>query len=64
MLQVLRPQFALPNLEVWQYSLGERLAHGPSYDLEVIELDSQQEEEAEAADGIASKSARRVIALG
>jgi hypothetical protein len=27
-------------------------------------LDSQQEEEAEAADGIASKSARRVVTLG
>jgi myotubularin-related protein 5/13 len=64
MLQVLRPQSALPNLEVWQYYLGEQLAHGPNYDLEVIQLDSQQEEEAEAADGIASKSARRVVTLG
>jgi myotubularin-related protein 5/13 len=49
---------------VWQYYLGEQLAHGPNYDLEVIQLDSQQEEEAEAADGIVSKSARRVVAAG
>jgi myotubularin-related protein 5/13 len=49
---------------VWNYYLGEQLAHGPSYDLEVIQLDSQQEEEAEAADGIVSKSARRVVTVG
>ncbi|XP_069696125.1 myotubularin-related protein 13 isoform X2 [Periplaneta americana] len=61
---VLRPQSALPSLEVWQYYLGEQLAHGPSYDLEVIQMDSQQEEEAEAADGIANKSARRVVTMG
>jgi myotubularin-related protein 5/13 len=64
MFQVLRPQSALPSLEVWQYYLGEQLAHGPNYDLEVIQLDSQQEEEAEAADGIATKSARRVVTMG
>ncbi|CAG2063461.1 unnamed protein product, partial [Timema podura] len=48
-------------LEVWHYYLGEELAHGPSYDLEVIQLDSQQEEEAEAADGILNKSMRTVV---
>lgn len=60
---VLRPQSHLPCLEVWQYYLDEQLAHGPSYDLEVIQLDSQQEEEAEAADGI-SKSSRKIVTLG
>nr|CAD7393185.1 unnamed protein product [Timema cristinae] len=58
---VLRPQSHLPCLEVWCYYLGEELAHGPSYDLEVIQLDSQQEEEAEAADGILNKSMRTVV---
>nr|CAD7573991.1 unnamed protein product [Timema californicum] len=58
---VLRPQSHLPCLEVWHYYLGEELAHGPSYDLEVIQLDSQQEEEAEAADGILNKSMRTVV---
>ncbi|XP_063236434.1 myotubularin-related protein 13 [Bacillus rossius redtenbacheri] len=61
---VLRPQSHLPCLEVWQYYLHEELAHGPGYDLEVIQLDTQQEEEAEAADGVASKSARRVVIRG
>lgn len=60
---VLRPQSHLPCLEIWQYYLDEQLAYGPSYDLEVIQLDSQQEEEAEAADGI-TKSTRKIVTLG
>ncbi|KAK7870000.1 hypothetical protein R5R35_011968 [Gryllus longicercus] len=61
---VLRPQSHLPALGLWQYYLGEQLAHGPSYDLEVIQLDSQQEEEAEAADGTVNLSSRRVVTMG
>lgn len=34
--QVLRPQSALSALEVWDYYTNEELAHGPSYDLELI----------------------------
>lgn len=60
---VLRPQSHLPALQLWQYYLGEQLAHGPSYDLEVIQLDSQQEEEAEAADGTVN-SHRHVVTMG
>lgn len=51
-------------MEVWQYYLDEELAHGPSYDLEIIQMDSQQEEEAEAADGVSNKSMRKVVTLG
>lgn len=61
---VLRPQSHLPCLEVWQYYLDENLHHGPNYDFEIIQLDSQQEEEIEAADGIANKSHRKTITLG
>lgn len=61
---MLRPQSSLPNLNVWQYYLNEELAHGPSYDLEIIQLDMQQEEEAEAADGISNKTLRKVITTG
>lgn len=61
---VLRPQSSLPNLNVWQYYLNEELAHGPSYDLEIIQMDMQQEEEAEAADGISIKNQRKVITTG
>lgn len=53
----------MANLEVWRYYLSEELAHGPSYDLEIIQMDSQQEEEAEAADGV-TKSQRKVVSLG
>ncbi|XP_046393982.1 myotubularin-related protein 13 isoform X2 [Ischnura elegans] len=61
---VLRPQSHLSNLEVWEYYLGEEMSHGPNYDFEVIQMDSQQEEEAEAADGVTRKTARRVVTLG
>ncbi|RZF38820.1 hypothetical protein LSTR_LSTR000523 [Laodelphax striatellus] len=61
---VLRPQAHLANLDVWRYYLREELSHGPSYDLEVIQMDTQQEEEAEAADGIINKSSRKVVTLG
>lgn len=49
---------------MWQYYLDEELSHGPSYDLEIIQMDSQQEEEAEAADGIVNKSLRKVVTMG
>lgn len=61
---VLRPQAHLPNLDIWSFYLTEELRHGPPYDLEIIQLDNQQEEEAEAADGTNNKSARRVVTYG
>lgn len=61
---MLRPQSHLGNLEIWPYYLREELHYGPSYDLEIIQLDTQQEEESEAADGIVNKSARVVVTLG
>ncbi|XP_060530285.1 myotubularin-related protein 13 isoform X2 [Cylas formicarius] len=61
---VLRPQSHLPCLEIWNYYLDEDLHHGPSYDLEIIQMDMQQEEEAEAADGISTKSMRKIVTLG
>lgn len=63
---VLRPQSHLPCLEVWGYYVEEHLAAGPGYDLELVHMESQQEEEAEAADGavVGSKSQRRLVAAG
>lgn len=61
---MLRPQSHVPCLEVWQYYLDENLHNGPEYDLEIIQLDSQQEEEAEAADGCLNQSSRKIITLG
>lgn len=51
-------------MDVWNYYLDEDLKHGPSYDLEIIQMDSQQEEESEAADGIINKSMRKVTTYG
>ncbi|XP_017780101.1 PREDICTED: myotubularin-related protein 13 isoform X2 [Nicrophorus vespilloides] len=62
--QVLRPQSNLACLDVWSYYIDEELAHGPSYDVEIIQMDTQQEEEAEAADGINNKSMRKTITMG
>ncbi|CAG9860140.1 unnamed protein product [Phyllotreta striolata] len=59
---VLRPQSYLPCLEIWSYYLDEDLRYGPSYDPEINQMDSQQEEEAEAADGIAKT--RKIVCLG
>ncbi|KAK9708693.1 uDENN domain [Popillia japonica] len=61
---VLRPQSHLACLEVWQYYLDEELSHEPSYDPEIILMDTQQEEEAEAADGISNKSRRKIVSMG
>lgn len=44
--------------------MNEELAHGPSYDLEIIQMDIQQEEEAEAMDGISNKTQRKVVTTG
>ncbi|KAI5733488.1 hypothetical protein M8J76_012488 [Diaphorina citri] len=62
--RVLRPQAHLPNLDIWSFYINEELKHGPPYDLEIIQLDNQQEEEAEAADGTTNKSARKVVTFG
>lgn len=59
---VLRPQSHLPCLEIWNYYLNEDLRYGPSYDPEIIQMDTQQEEEAEAADGISQT--RKIMSLG
>ncbi|KAK3881739.1 hypothetical protein Pcinc_013822 [Petrolisthes cinctipes] len=61
---VLRPVKEVSALQLWGYLLGEELRHGPSYDPEVRTLDRQQEEEAEAADGITPTSQRRIVMSG
>nr|XP_045604628.1 myotubularin-related protein 5-like isoform X5 [Procambarus clarkii] len=61
---VLRPVKEVSALQLWNYLLGEELRHGPSYDPEVRNLDRQQEEEAEAADGTITTSQRRIVMSG
>lgn len=59
--QVLRPYSNISNLSIWDYYLEEELAHGPSYDLELVAMERQREEESEAADGSNSFSSRRIV---
>lgn len=44
---VLRPLFNLASLKIWDYYVGEELAHGPSYDLEVVQMERHRQEELE-----------------
>lgn len=62
-LQVLRPQSNLAVLDVWNYYVSEDLRHGPSYDLELIQLEACQQEETDAAEGTQSP-ARQVVMNG
>ncbi|XP_025829760.1 myotubularin-related protein 13 isoform X2 [Agrilus planipennis] len=61
---VLRPQSHLPILEVWDYYLVEELKHGPTYDLEIFQMDLQQEEEADVTIGMSMKTCRKTVTLG
>ncbi|CAB0016630.1 unnamed protein product [Nesidiocoris tenuis] len=61
--KVLRPQSNLAVLDVWNYYVSEDLRHGPSYDLELIQLEACQQEETDAAEGTQSP-ARQVVMNG
>lgn len=58
---VLRPYSNVSNLKLWDYFLKEDLAHGPPYDLEVIEREEHKEEEDALIDGPISPSLRKVV---
>ncbi|KAK9497874.1 hypothetical protein O3M35_003784 [Rhynocoris fuscipes] len=60
---VLRPQSNLAVLDIWGYYLNEDLRHGPSYDLEIVQLEASQQEEQDAADGNRTSS-RQVVLNG
>ncbi|XP_014253591.1 myotubularin-related protein 13 isoform X2 [Cimex lectularius] len=60
---VLRPQSHIAVLDVWNYYISEDLRHGPSYDLELVELEASQQEEADAAEGT-HNSSRKVVLMG
>lgn len=60
---VLRPQSNLAVLDVWDYYINEDLKHGPSYDLELLQLETTQLEETETIEGMHSTS-RQVVITG
>ncbi|KAG1665468.1 Myotubularin-related protein 13 [Nymphon striatum] len=63
---VLRPYSNISNLQIWDYYLMEDLAHGPSFDFELVAMEMQKEEETAAVmnDSMSSKkkpSNRKVV---
>ena len=61
MLQVLRPYSNISNLRIWEYYTTENLAHGPSYDFEVIDRESKREEEEEAMEAPLGVPYRKIL---
>ena len=51
----------MPNLRIWDFYLTENLAHGSSYDFELIASDLKAEEEQEMIDGPLVPSGRKVL---
>ncbi|XP_041365406.1 myotubularin-related protein 13-like [Gigantopelta aegis] len=58
---VLRPYSNISNLKIWDYYLGEDLANGPSYDIEVANRELRQNEDQESE---AMEISRRKILSG
>lgn len=58
---VLRPVSSIPLLKVWDYYLGEELAHGPSYDLEVVGMERHMQEESEINNQLNKGDTERIL---
>ena len=58
---MLRPYSNVSNLVIWDYFILEDLAHGPSYDLEIVAEEMRMEEEAELADNPSAMAVRRIV---
>ena len=58
---VIRPSFNISSLKLWDYYVSEELAHGPSFDLEVVGMEQQRQEVLEATTSDSDKTKRRTI---
>lgn len=58
---VLRPMNNMPSLKIWDYYVGEELAHGPSYDLEVVHMERHRQEELELSNDYDKMDNRRIV---
>lgn len=58
---VLRPMINMPSLKIWDYFVGEELAHGPSYDLEVVQMEKHRQEEIELCNEYDKIENRRIV---
>lgn len=64
---VLRASHRISNLAVWNYYLGEELKHGPSYDIEIVGMDIELEEEYNTSitgEPISTSSGRKCLIAG
>ena len=59
----MRPSSHIPKLEIWGYYLNEELAHGPPYDLEIVQMDYLQDDETEPNE-VGMKSLRKTVIAG
>ncbi|XP_053384706.1 myotubularin-related protein 13-like isoform X1 [Mercenaria mercenaria] len=57
---VLRPYSYLSNLKIWDYYTVEDLAHGPSYDIEIVHREITQNEDSESLE-LMGQQQRKVI---
>ena len=59
--QVLRPYSNISNLVLWDYFLTEDLAHGPSFDVELVDSELRQNTDMLPDSAAATADERRVI---
>ncbi|KAK3103033.1 hypothetical protein FSP39_015926, partial [Pinctada imbricata] len=57
---VLRPYSQISNLKVWDYYFSEDLAHGPSYEIDIVHKEIMLNEE-EASDRVGQQKQRRIV---
>ncbi|XP_060586000.1 myotubularin-related protein 5-like, partial [Ruditapes philippinarum] len=57
---VLRPYSYLSNLKLWDYYTTEDLAHGPSYDIEIVHREIRQNEDSESLEMMGQQQ-RKII---
>ena len=57
---MLRPYSYLSNLKIWDYYTTEDLAHGPSYDIEIVHREIRQNEDSESLE-LMGQQQRKII---
>lgn len=58
---ILKPNSHIASFKLWDYYTSEDLIHGPSYDLEVFNMNRQHQEELQASSDQSKASKRRLV---
>lgn len=58
---VIKPNSHIASFKLWDYYTSEDLIHGPSYDLEVFNMNRQHQEELQASSDQSKASKRRLV---